>query len=353
PEGRLVLGVRPRILLADASWVSVQVLACRARPDGTSAQIESEGRHQRDAELTDWLLRRAGPVGRMLPAPATTPYPPLRVAVAVPLRRLAAPGALRGLLDIVAAEHVDPSRLAIAVAETDLATAGEHEREALEDLVAAGFALELVGFTGAAVPPGQLPESGVAAVVLHPRLRQDRLTAAVRAAGTVGGRALVVASGAGGRWRWLAAAGCDAIEGGLLSFPYAHDPLALEAEVGLSPCPVGPAPDRVLADALRALVRADRPARIPAILREAVGQLGGRVVPVSRADDGVLPIDLSMGEQEACLPDPGTSPVVRLQMEMLLPQLVEDARLVVRRLRELDELRQACGPARRRRTGPP
>lgn len=166
-----MLGLRPRLLLADASWASAQLLTCRAQSDGTLEPLESEQGNQFEMALTDWLLRRAGPVGRLLPAPVRTPPAPLPVAVAVPLHRLAAPGALRELEDVVAMEHVDPSQLAIAVAETDLANAEEDARGALEDLVSAGFAFELVGYTGAAVSSGHLPESGVAAVVLHPRLR--------------------------------------------------------------------------------------------------------------------------------------------------------------------------------------
>jgi DNA-binding transcriptional MerR regulator len=74
------------------------------------------------------------------------------------------------------------------------------------------------------------------------------------------------------------------------------------------------------------------------ILTAAVHQLGGSTVPASQADSRALPIDLSFGEDEPVLPMAEPFSLARMQLEQVLPGLVEDARRAVQLLRRSEGL---------------
>jgi DNA-binding transcriptional MerR regulator len=74
------------------------------------------------------------------------------------------------------------------------------------------------------------------------------------------------------------------------------------------------------------------------ILVAAVHRLGGSTVPASQADSWALPIDLSFGEGEPILPVAEPLSLARMQLEQVLPGLVEDARRAVQLLRRSEDL---------------
>jgi hypothetical protein len=74
------------------------------------------------------------------------------------------------------------------------------------------------------------------------------------------------------------------------------------------------------------------------ILVAAVHKLGGETTPASQADSSALPIDLSFGEDEPILPMAEPFSLARMQLEQVLPGLVEDARRAVQLLRRSEDL---------------
>ncbi len=74
------------------------------------------------------------------------------------------------------------------------------------------------------------------------------------------------------------------------------------------------------------------------ILAAAVHRLGGSTVPASQADSWALPIDLSFGDGEPILPVAEPLSLARMQLEQVLPGLVEDARRAVQLLRRSEDL---------------
>jgi DNA-binding transcriptional MerR regulator len=74
------------------------------------------------------------------------------------------------------------------------------------------------------------------------------------------------------------------------------------------------------------------------ILIAAVHQLGGSTIPAGQADSWALPIDLSFGDGEPILPVAEPFSVARMQLEQVLPGLVEDARRAVQLLRRSEDL---------------
>jgi DNA-binding transcriptional MerR regulator len=74
------------------------------------------------------------------------------------------------------------------------------------------------------------------------------------------------------------------------------------------------------------------------ILAAAVQRLGGATIPASQADNWALPIDLSFGDGEPILPVAEPLSLARMQLEQLLPGLVEDARRAVQLLRRSEDL---------------
>ena len=74
------------------------------------------------------------------------------------------------------------------------------------------------------------------------------------------------------------------------------------------------------------------------ILMAAVQRLGGATIPASQADSWALPIDLSFGDGEPILPVAEPLSLARMQLEQVLPGLVEDARRAVQLLRRSEDL---------------
>jgi DNA-binding transcriptional MerR regulator len=74
------------------------------------------------------------------------------------------------------------------------------------------------------------------------------------------------------------------------------------------------------------------------ILAAAVHRLGGSTIPAGQADSWALPIDLSFGDGEPILPVAEPLSLVRMQLEQVLPGLVEDARRAVQLLRRSEDL---------------
>jgi DNA-binding transcriptional MerR regulator len=74
------------------------------------------------------------------------------------------------------------------------------------------------------------------------------------------------------------------------------------------------------------------------ILMAAVRRLGGTTIPASQADSWALPIDLSFGDGEPILPVAEPLSLARMQLEQVLPGLVEDARRAVQLLRRSEDL---------------
>ena len=89
--------------------------------------------------------------------------------------------------------------------------------------------------------------------------------------------------------------------------------------------------------ATRALLRAEGVADAVSVCVRLVSDLGGWTIP-ARLDDGrALPIDCSFGNGEPIFAVPGSA-LSRIRLERILPDLLEDARGVVCRVRERDEL---------------
>jgi DNA-binding transcriptional MerR regulator len=86
-------------------------------------------------------------------------------------------------------------------------------------------------------------------------------------------------------------------------------------------------------EATRGLLRAVSPEDVTTVLVHLVERLEGAVGPASLDDGSVIPVDLSFGEGEPLLPYAPAFSVARLRLEAILPQLVEDARMTVGRLR--------------------
>jgi DNA-binding transcriptional MerR regulator len=74
------------------------------------------------------------------------------------------------------------------------------------------------------------------------------------------------------------------------------------------------------------------------ILIAAVQRLGGSTVPAGQADSWALPIDLSFGDDEPILAVAEPLSLARMQLEQVLPGLVEDARRAVQLLRRSEDL---------------
>jgi DNA-binding transcriptional MerR regulator len=74
------------------------------------------------------------------------------------------------------------------------------------------------------------------------------------------------------------------------------------------------------------------------ILAAAVQRLGGATTPAGQADSWALPIDLSFGDGEPILPVAEPLSLARMQLEQVLPGLVEDARRAVQLLRRSEDL---------------
>lgn len=93
-----------------------------------------------------------------------------------------------------------------------------------------------------------------------------------------------------------------------------------------------------VAGLLRGLLRvASAPAAVE-LLQDTILRLGGRMVPAATARDDALPIDVALGEGSPVLVEVEPFSVTRMQLERLLPRLVEDARHAVDLLRRTERL---------------
>jgi len=85
--------------------------------------------------------------------------------------------------------------------------------------------------------------------------------------------------------------------------------------------------------ALRALLRAISADQVAPVLATFIRDLGGGLVPARLADPATtLPVDVSFGLSEPTLPYADSVSVAAMRLAQLLPEMVEDARLVVTRL---------------------
>jgi hypothetical protein len=85
--------------------------------------------------------------------------------------------------------------------------------------------------------------------------------------------------------------------------------------------------------ATRALVAATSLDDISAALSVLVHDLGGLVRPASYRDPDAIPVDLTLGQGPAMVPVIERLSVARLQLEEVLPVVLEDARAVANKLR--------------------
>jgi hypothetical protein len=83
----------------------------------------------------------------------------------------------------------------------------------------------------------------------------------------------------------------------------------------------------------RDLLRASEPGQVRDILAGLVQQLGGEIGEAALQDDTVIPVDLAFGEGPPLLPRAPSPSVARMRLEAVLPLVMEDARIVVHRLR--------------------
>ena len=101
----------------------------------------------------------------------------------------------------------------------------------------------------------------------------------------------------------------------------------------------------VVADMLRGLLRTRTSAEVVVLLHRTIQALGGTLAPPSIADgdlidldDHALPIDVSLGEGPPLVATAEPVSLARMQLERLLPRLVEDARQAVDLLRQAERL---------------
>lgn len=102
---------------------------------------------------------------------------------------------------------------------------------------------------------------------------------------------------------------------------------------------------RIVQSALRSLLRSDTEEAAMALLVDAVRSLGGEIVAANDAGDGdpaILPVDLAFGLSEPQLPSAAPGSVARARLERHLPELVEDVRLVMERMRSEERLTEAA-----------
>jgi diguanylate cyclase (GGDEF)-like protein/PAS domain S-box-containing protein len=88
--------------------------------------------------------------------------------------------------------------------------------------------------------------------------------------------------------------------------------------------------------AARSLLRAEAVEEAVGVVIELVRDLGGSTIPARLDDGGALPIDCSFGHGEPLLPRPD-SVVARLRIERILPEVLDDAREAIGRLRQRDD----------------
>ncbi|MGK2947704.1 MAG: EAL domain-containing protein [Acidimicrobiales bacterium] len=94
----------------------------------------------------------------------------------------------------------------------------------------------------------------------------------------------------------------------------------------------------VVADLLRGLLRVGSAAAAAQLLHSTIRDMGGVPVKATEAGEHALPLDVSLGEGPPMLVEVERLTVARIQLERLLPRLVEDARQAVDLLRQTERL---------------
>lgn len=89
---------------------------------------------------------------------------------------------------------------------------------------------------------------------------------------------------------------------------------------------------RVEALATRALLHAQDPQEVQAVVTTAIHDLGGAVVPAHLEPDDLLGLDVSLGLSAPLLVVADPLSVAAMELRHVVPQLLEDARVVLRRL---------------------
>jgi diguanylate cyclase (GGDEF)-like protein/PAS domain S-box-containing protein len=97
----------------------------------------------------------------------------------------------------------------------------------------------------------------------------------------------------------------------------------------------------LVANLLRGLLRVRSAPAAVHLLELTIRGMGGVVVPASAAGPEALPVDVSLGEGPPMLVEADRFTVARMQIERLLPRLVEDARQAVDLLRQTERLAEA------------
>ena len=117
-----------------------------------------------------------------------------------------------------------------------------------------------------------------------------------------------------------------------------HRPRPVPAVALGGPTAPGEAESDVVADLLRSLLRVRSAPAAADLLQRTIRGLGGLPVPAAEASDQAIPVDVSLGEGPPVLVEVERFTVARMQLERLLPRLVEDARQAVDLLRQTERL---------------
>ena len=94
--------------------------------------------------------------------------------------------------------------------------------------------------------------------------------------------------------------------------------------------------------ATRALLHIATPAQAVEVLVDLVTELGGEVVAAEDAGPDALALDLSLGEGPPLLPVTDRYSIARLQLERVLPTVLEDARRAAALARRLEGLSETA-----------
>ncbi|MDZ7674106.1 MAG: EAL domain-containing protein [Acidimicrobiales bacterium] len=94
----------------------------------------------------------------------------------------------------------------------------------------------------------------------------------------------------------------------------------------------------MVADLLRGLLRIRSAPAAVDLLHRTIRDMGGTIVPAAEADEHALPVDVSLGEGPPAVVEVERFTVAHMQLERLLPRMVEDARQAVDLLRQTERL---------------
>lgn len=98
--------------------------------------------------------------------------------------------------------------------------------------------------------------------------------------------------------------------------------------------------------ATRALLHIRTAEQAVDVLVDLVAELGGEVVQTDEASAEALPLDLSLGVRSPLLPVADRCSVARLQLERVLPTVVEDARRAAATARRLSRMAEKAASRR-------